>query len=250
VHRAQVIHRDVKPSNLIIDLDGEGEPRLRLLDFGIGKVISPQELRSPALTRPGEVVGTPMYMAPEQMTESAIDPRVDIYAAGVVLFEMLAGRPPFRAPSVAETFVAVLHDEMPQLCALRPDLPEELAAVVHKAAARKADERYGSAREMRLALEAAMQALPVGEPGQEIFVARSEEHSPTLIWQRAPQVEESNEYRRYGRLLPASVARTLKPPRRRRDSILPTTTPVGFRARRRPIAAKAVGGWRVQSVSF
>lgn len=250
VHRAQVIHRDVKPSNLIIDLDGEDGPRLRLLDFGIGKVMSPRERTSPALTRPGEVVGTPMYMAPEQMTEGAIDPRVDIYAAGVVLYEMLAGRPPFRAPSVAETFVAVLHDEMPQLSALRPDLPEELTAVVHKAAARKADARFGSAHEMRLALEAAMQTLPAQEQAWDILVPRAEEQSPTLVWKRVPRADESSEYRRYGRPLPASLARTLKPARRERESILPTTTPVGFRARPRAIAAKAVGGWRVQSLSF
>lgn len=250
VHRAQVIHRDVKPSNLIIDLEADEWPQLRLLDFGIGKVISRRERMSPSLTRPGEVVGTPMYMAPEQMTEGAIDPRVDVYAAGVVLYEMLAGRPPFRAPSVAETFVAVLHDDMPQLRALRPDLPDELAAVVHKAAARKADGRYGSALEMRRALEAAMQTLPVAEFGRELFVPRAEEQNPTLVWKRTAQADQSSGYRRYGRPLPASLARTLKPARGRRDSILPTSTPVGFVARRRPIVAKAVGGWRVQSLSF
>jgi hypothetical protein len=139
---------------------------------------------------------------------------------------------------------------MPQLLALRPDLPDELTALVHKAAARKASDRYDSALAMRLALEAAMQALPVGEADQEIFVARAEEHSPTLVWRRPHEVEESNEYRRYGRPLPPSVARTLKPARHRRDSLLPTATPVGFRARRHPIAARAVRAWRVQSVSF
>jgi serine/threonine protein kinase len=251
VHRAQVIHRDVKPSNLIVDLQGEDGPQLRLLDFGIGKVITSGARVSPALTRPGEVVGTPMYMAPEQMTESAIDPRVDIYAAGVVLYEMLAGRPPFRAPSVAETFVAVLHDEMPRLATLRPDLPEALAAVVHKAASRKAADRFTTAHEMRLALEAAMQELPAEDVQHELFIPRPEEQSPTLVWKRVTQADESSEYRRYGRPLPASLARTLKPARRReRESILPTATPVGFRARRRPIATKAVGGWRVQSLSF
>ncbi len=251
VHRALVIHRDVKPSNLIVDIDGHQTPRLRLLDFGIGKVMSPVRKTDPALTRPGEVVGTPMYMAPEQMTEGAIDPRVDIYAAGVVLYEMLAGRPPFRAPSVAETFVAVLHDDMPRLDALRPDLPAALVALVHKAAARKPNDRFESALEMRLALEQASRTLPEFEPGQSVFSSQTEEQSPTLVWRRSPLLEQSSEYRRYGRPLPASLARTLKPaPRDGRESVLPGTTPIGFRARRPSLAAKSFAGWRVQSVSF
>jgi serine/threonine-protein kinase len=249
VHRAQVIHRDVKPSNLIIDLDAQSGPRVRLLDFGIGKVVKSWRHSSPVLTRPGEVVGTPMYMAPEQMIEAAIDPRVDVYAAGVVLYEMLAGRPPFRAPSVAETFVAVLHDEMPRLDLLRPDLPAKLVNVVHKAAARRADDRFDSVLAMRRALSEASAELPAGAAGQLLAASQPEEHSPTLVWKRCEVAQSSASHLR-GRPLPASLARTLRLVRH--DGaipLLPSTTPVGFRARPSP-AARAVGGWRVQSVSF
>lgn len=251
VHRAQVIHRDVKPSNLIINLDLKASARVRLLDFGIGKVMTASRKTNPALTRPGEVVGTPMYMAPEQMTEGAIDPRVDIYAAGIVLYEMLAGRPPFRAPSVAETFVAVLHDEMPKLDTLRPGLPAALCAVVHKAAARRAPDRFSTAHEMRVELEKAMAELPAIEVGQQPFLAQPEEQSPTLVWRRSDALENTSDRPRYGRPLPASLARTLRAPNQRDSNLLLPSFPVGFRARRPVVpAAKMNGGWRVESATF
>jgi serine/threonine protein kinase len=251
VHRAQVIHRDVKPSNLIINLDAKAGARVRLLDFGIGKVMGTARKNNPALTRPGEVVGTPMYMAPEQMTEGAIDPRVDVYAAGVVLYEMLAGRPPFRAPSVAETFVAVLHDEMPKLETLRPGLPAALTAVVHKAAARRAADRFSTALEMRSELEAALSQLPAVDVDQDPFLAQPEEHSPTLIWRRNDALESTGDRPRYGRPLPASLARTLRAPKARESQFVLPSSPVGFRARRPVVpAAKVMGGWRVESASF
>lgn len=251
VHRAQVVHRDVKPSNLIVDLQSSsGMPQLRLLDFGIGKTMTGATRRNPALTRPGEVVGTPMYMAPEQMIEGAIDQRVDVYAAGIVLYEMLAGRPPFRAPSVAETFVAVLHDEMPDLDLLRPGLPPELQRLVRKAASKSPAQRFNSAAEMRAALEAILPALPEHEPEQRATLwERSDEHSPTLIWQRPTDLAHSSGQRRVPRPLPASWARTLRAVehgQRRVDCGAYSATPIGFRARRPTLNVKP-GGWRVVS---
>lgn len=245
VHRARVIHRDIKPSNVIVALDDEEpkRPPLRLLDFGIGKPLgnSRDDL---VLTRPGSVVGTPMYMAPEQMIEGAIDQRVDVYSAGVVLFEMLAGRPPFRAPSVAETFVAVLHDEMPKLGTLCPSLPSSLVAVVERAAARKPDDRFESASAMLSALAEAQRELPPRAPNEPKF-QQGEEQSPTLVWQR-DGADQSNERRCYGRPLPASWIHTLRPANRkdRRQGGLSSKGPIGFLSPPSP-AARAVGGWRV-----
>lgn len=252
VHRAQVIHRDVKPSNLIIDLEFEGAPRVRLLDFGIGKVLSTGPRRSPALTRPGEVVGTPMYMAPEQMIEGAIDPRVDIYAAGIVLYEMLAGRPPFRAPSVAETFVAVLHDEMPALDTLRPGLPTALIELVKKATSKRPDGRFTSATEMRLALEAVLPEMDTVEMGAPLLLEQNEEQSPTLVWRREPLLEVSGSQRRAARPMPWGLARTLRKAERTSDSGSGprSLTPVGFRASRRPPVWAKVSGWREESASL
>ncbi len=247
VHRARVIHRDVKPSNLIVDLEHENAPRVRLLDFGIGKVFAQTGMRrSPALTRPGEVVGTPMYMAPEQMIEGAIDPRVDIYAAGIVLYEMLAGRPPFRAPSVAETFVAVLHDEMPRLDVLRPGLPQALVQLVHRAASKRPDGRFASAHDMRVALEALLPEVAQIDVGMPLLAEHNEEQSPTLVWRRDPQVDESGAQRRGARPMPWALARTLRKSEPGLDSgsAPRALTPIGFRVNRRaPLWAKA-SGWR------
>jgi serine/threonine protein kinase len=250
VHRAQVVHRDVKPSNLIVDLQPGTAPRLCLLDFGIGKAMAGATRRNPALTRPGEVVGTPMYMAPEQMIEGAIDQRVDVYAAGIVLYEMLAGRPPFRAPSVAETFVAVLHDEMPDLDQLRPGLPSALLALVRKAASKSPAQRFNSASEMRAALEEVLPQLPEHEPEHAATLwERSDEHSPTLIWQRPTDLAHSSGQRRVLRPLPSSWARTLRPVERgsRMNRGISSTTPIGFRARRPSFTPESPGGWRVES---
>jgi serine/threonine protein kinase len=236
----------VKPSNLMVDLEREHTPRVRLLDFGIGKVFAKGGTRrSPALTRPGEVVGTPMYMAPEQMIEGAIDPRVDIYAAGVVLYEMLAGRPPFRAPSVAETFVAVLHDEMPRLDALRPGLPAALVELVHRAANKRPDGRFASAHDMRVALEAVLPEVAQIDVGLPPLAEHNEEQSPTLVWRRDPQVDESGAQRRGARPMPWALARTL---RKSEPSHLGSgpraVTPIGFRVSRRAPLWPKVSGWR------
>jgi serine/threonine protein kinase len=250
VHRAQVVHRDVKPSNLIVDLEASGDtPRLRLLDFGIGKALRGAQRRSsPALTRPGEVVGTPMYMAPEQMIEGAIDQRVDVYAAGIVLYEMLAGRPPFRAPSVAETFVAVLHDEMPDLNTLRPGLPATLVSLVKKAAAKAPAQRFETAAEMLRSLQAVLPELPEEDPAHDWSLwERSDEHSPTLIWQRPTDVAESHA-RRHARPLPPSCARTLRAVEHCEHAFpgISARTPLGYRARR-PVMAAKFCGWREAS---
>jgi serine/threonine-protein kinase len=188
-------------------------------------------------------------MAPEQMIEGAIDPRVDIYAAGIVLYEMLAGRPPFRAPSVAETFVAVLHDEMPRLDVLRPGLPQALVELVHKASSKRPDGRFSSARDMRVALEALVPAMERIEVGMPLLTEQTEEQCPTLVWRRDSQIEASGELRRGARPLPWGLARTLR--KSERPSLSGSgprsLTPVGFRAARRvPLWSKATG-WLEES---
>jgi serine/threonine protein kinase len=193
-----------------------------------------------------------MYMAPEQMIEGAIDPRVDVYAAGIVLYEMLAGRPPFRAPSVAETFVAVLHDDMPRLSTLRPGLPVALVELVHRACSRRPDGRYACATDMRLALEAVLPEMDSVEVGAPMLLAQDYEQSPTLVWRRDPQVEASGSLRRGARPLPWVLARTLRKAERSADSGSGPRAllPVGFRASRRTPVWAHVSGWREESVSL
>jgi serine/threonine-protein kinase len=158
VHRKGIVHRDVKPSNLLVDLSSD-PPDVRLLDFGVGKVVSSRDLRFPDLTCKGELLGTPMYMAPEQMLGDAVDGRTDLYAVGVILYELLAGRTPYPATTIAEVFAAALRDEAPPLASLRAGLPSSMLEFVSKAMSRRPDERFDSAREMQKALVAAHQDL-------------------------------------------------------------------------------------------
>jgi hypothetical protein len=153
VHRAGVVHRDIKPANLILRQDTDGTFHVRLMDFGVSKALC-REPTDPKLTRAGMVVGTPHYMAPEQITGEAVDARADVYATGVVLFEMLSGRMPFEGVSTAEVVAAVLRHTPPQLSRLREGLPKSLESVVMQAMAPRPADRFLSVRDMRSALSA------------------------------------------------------------------------------------------------
>jgi len=151
VHRVGVIHRDIKPANLILQPEGDGTFRVRLMDFGVSEAVCP-EASDPKLTRVGTVVGTPHYMAPEQITGEAVDARADVYATGVVLFEMLSGRMPFEGESTAEVVAAVLRQAPLPLASLRPDVPRRLEGVVMRAMAPRPNGRYLTVRDMRAEL--------------------------------------------------------------------------------------------------
>ncbi len=151
VHRVGVIHRDIKPANLILQRESDGAYRVRLMDFGVSKATF-REPTDPKLTRVGTVVGTPHYMAPEQITGEAVDARADVYATGVVLFEMLSGRMPFEGESTAEVVAAVLRHTPLPLASLRPEVSPQLESVVMRAMAPRAGDRFLTVRDMRAAL--------------------------------------------------------------------------------------------------
>jgi serine/threonine-protein kinase len=157
-HAQGIIHRDLKPENLILtDEPGLGE-HLRILDFGLAKLRD-----GPAMTA-GLAVGTPSYMSPEQTgAEGAIDARTDLYAVGVLLFEILTGRKPFQSENVGELLLMHREQPPPLLRGVAPaaGLSAELEAVVGKALSKFADDRYQSAAE----LVAALDATPEGRSG-------------------------------------------------------------------------------------
>ena len=158
-HAAGVVHRDLKPSNVIIESEQSGEGRVRVLDFGMGKMIrgDPGESMN-ALTEQNMVFGTPEYMAPEQARGDQADERSDIYALGVVLYEMLTGSVPFKANTPIGMMTAHLMEdpETPSNRAPAQAITPSLEAVVMHALAKDPDQRYPSAAAFSLALRRAL----------------------------------------------------------------------------------------------
>ena len=146
-HRHGVIHRDVKPSNVL--LTEEGWPLLS--DFGLVKIAH----ESTGITRPSTSMGTPEYMSPEQGQGKPVDHRTDIYALGVVLYEMVTGQPPFTADSPVGLILQHATESLPPPRLHRPDLPAGVEAVIVKALAKAPGDRYASAGDMVDALQAA-----------------------------------------------------------------------------------------------
>jgi tRNA A-37 threonylcarbamoyl transferase component Bud32 len=144
-HQAGIVHRDVKPANVLLSTDG----RVLVADFGIAKAIDGLEL-----TGEGTTLGTAKYLAPEQVEGKPVDGRADLYATGVILYELLCGRPPFIADTEAGTALARLHRDPEPLRSIRPELSPELEAVVLRALARDPADRYLTAAELRDALRA------------------------------------------------------------------------------------------------
>ena len=145
-HAAGVLHRDLKPANVIIARDG----RAVITDFGIARALTQGE----STRSVGGVVGTPAYMAPEQLDGTAdLDARVDVYALGAMLFELLAGEVPWAGATPIRAALARLQEPPPDLRAARPSLPPAAAALVAKCMARLRDDRFASAEELGAALE-------------------------------------------------------------------------------------------------
>jgi len=139
-HDQGVIHRDIKPQNLLLDATGT----LKVMDFGVARLAA----GSSGLTEVGMLIGTPSYMAPEQLLGDSFDERIDLYAVGVVLFECLAGRLPFEAPSTVALIAKLIRETAPPVASLNPEIPAGLDALVMRLLAKEPGERVPSAREL------------------------------------------------------------------------------------------------------
>ena len=146
-HRANLVHRDVKPGNILITPDG----RVLLTDFGIAKGLT--GTADDDLTSPNVMMGTAKYLSPEQVRGRKLDGRADLYSLGLVLYECLAGRVPFLGETDADTALARLNREATDLTRLRPTLPLGLAPLIHKLLARRPDDRYDTGAEVRSELQ-------------------------------------------------------------------------------------------------
>src|SRR5690606_25761694 len=133
---------DLKPPNLFIAEASDGVPRIKLLDFGVSKLVG-QDIPELDKTRTNVMLGSPHYMSPEQMESTAeVDARSDIWSMGVVLYEMLTGQVPFDGPSITALTIKVVQQEPPAMSSFRDDLPEGLEAVVMRCLEKKPDDRH------------------------------------------------------------------------------------------------------------
>ena len=151
-HEAGVVHRDIKPENIMLRPDGY----VKVLDFGIAKLTEPRlalddhtgETTAVLQTRPGLVLGTARYMSPEQARGQKVDARSDIWSLGVVLYEMVAGTPPFRGETPSDCIASILTTEPPPLSGALADVPPKLESILQKALRKNSDERYQTTKEM------------------------------------------------------------------------------------------------------
>ena len=140
IHAHGLVHRDLKPSNILVDEDRH----VRLMDFGLAKFLA----EDATVTARGRVVGTYRYMAPEQALGEPLDGRADLYSLGVVIYELLAGRPPFDARTPVELWQQILEGEPPSLFTHNPHADEELARIAHKLLRKDPDDRFQTAEEV------------------------------------------------------------------------------------------------------
>ncbi|MGH9178024.1 MAG: protein kinase domain-containing protein [Acidimicrobiales bacterium] len=194
-HREGLVHRDVKPANILLtEHEGQTAPllRVKVADFGIAKLHPDANATAADLTQTGAVVGTARYLSPEQVQGRRPDARSDVYALGVVLYEMLCGRPPFHAETDLATALLHVREDPPSMRQLGRDVPPPLEAIVLKALAKDPDGRYPSAAALRDALR-----------GVRLDV-EDDDAVPLVVRDRTP---------------PAGVKTVARPPQRRRAPV-------------------------------
>ena len=161
-HARGIVHRDVKPENVMLRPDGY----VKLLDFGLARraasTATSDDTETLLRSEPGLIVGTPRYMSPEQARGLALDARSDVWSLGVLMYEVLAGRPPFDGVTMADTMAAILRTDPPPIELYAPHVTEPLAAVIRCAVAKEPADRFASAQELHDALVAARNSAAAG----------------------------------------------------------------------------------------
>jgi serine/threonine-protein kinase len=153
-HRAGIIHRDIKPENVMVRPDG----LVKVLDFGLAKLAEPRQVDY-SITEPGQVVGTPHYMSPEQARGVIVDARTDIFSLGLMLYEMIAGRPPFAGATATDVIISIVQDEPEPLRSYAPDASPELERILARALRKNPQERYETAADLLSDLKGLQQRL-------------------------------------------------------------------------------------------
>ena len=154
-HKQGLIHRDVKPANILLE---NGVERVKITDFGLARAAD-----DVTITRPGEISGTPQYMSPEQASGQRVDQRSDLFSLGCVLYAMCAGQPPFRADSMAAIVKKICHDAPQPLREIDPQVPEWLAEIIDRLLAKDPNQRFQTADEVARTLGGALAQVQAGQ---------------------------------------------------------------------------------------
>ncbi|HSH69256.1 MAG TPA: serine/threonine-protein kinase [Deferrisomatales bacterium] len=164
-HRKGVVHRDVKPGNILIRSDG----RIKITDFGIARI---ENVAQDDRTQVGEILGTPSYMAPEQVMGETVDGRSDVFSLGVILYELATGTKPFRGDAMAAVFYAVVHQEPKPPSAVNPEVPKSLEEIILRCMQKAPEKRFPTAAALADALRGfAEPSVPPALPGHRgLFV--------------------------------------------------------------------------------
>jgi serine/threonine protein kinase len=164
-HSLGIVHRDLKPSNLFLTERPDGTPLVKVLDFGISKQLG--QGGAPNLTSTQGLMGSPLYMSPEQIRSARdVDERSDIWALGVMLHELCAGKPPFNGVDVGGVLASIIADAPPAIETLKPDVPAGFGAIIRRCLAKSPDDRYADVGELARAL------APFAPPEAQTLVAR------------------------------------------------------------------------------
>jgi len=173
-----IVHRDLKPANLFLTQRPDGAALIKVLDFGISKMQNLSATISGSITSDTAVIGSPLYMSPEQVVSSRdVDQRTDIWSLGIILHELVVGAPPFRGESGPAVMVSIAVGIPPPLCSERPDAPPELEAVVKRCLSKDRRQRFESVAELARALEPL--ASPQGR-GSAARIARTSGEEPAF----------------------------------------------------------------------
>jgi len=155
-HEHGIVHRDIKPSNIMVQKGNQ----VKIADFGIARMTA-----SLLSTETGKVLGSPLYMSPEQVTNRPLDSRSDIFSAGTMLFQMLTGQLPFSGDNAHSVMYQIVHEEAQKPGSLNPEVPDKLDSIVAKCLAKKPDDRYLSADALAEDLRACREKLLMSEAG-------------------------------------------------------------------------------------
>ena len=193
-HGLGIVHRDLKPANLFCVRRADGQLSIKVLDFGISKLTDPTTAAPiHAMTRTSALMGSPLYMSPEQMASSRdVDAGADIWALGVILFELVAGKPPFHGEAVTELAIKVATAEPASLRSYRPEAPPQLEAVIRRCLEKERARRYRNVGELALALSpfAARRARRYVESVSGIVQAEGQSHIALTVT-ASPELDET-----------------------------------------------------------